>query len=244
MLCYTNTVTRENKPLSILFIGNSFSYYNNLPGLVARFARASNTRLVIGSVLRGGATLKMLWDDGEAPRKLLGKTWDYVVLQERGRLGGVIRDGIVHVSKPQVFIAYATRFDKAAKKIGAKTILYCPPAFLGVARPDDTKKLHAAHKALARKLRAPMIPAGAAFMLARRERPSMNLYAPDKHHPNPLGTYLVASLFYKSLFKKRVSGLPLISYFSKSRKLPKNPKLVKISASDARFLWSVANRTV
>ena len=105
-------MVRKNKPISILFIGNSFSYYHSLPKLIAHFAQVSDCgNLVVDGVFRGGATLKMLWDDGEALRKLHSRTWDYVVLQERGRLGGIVKDGIVHVGKPQVFFAYATRLD-------------------------------------------------------------------------------------------------------------------------------------
>lgn len=236
---------KENRPVSILFIGNSFSYYHSLPKLIARFARVSGCgTLVVDGVFRGGATLKVLWRDGKALKMLRNRTWDYVVLQERGRLGGIIKDGVVHVGKPKAFFAYATRFDKAIKRINAKTILYCPPSFLGVGLPGDAKKLHAAYATLARKLNAPIIPSGAAFALVSKIRPHMNLFEHDRHHPNPLGTYLIACLFYKKLFHKKVSSIPLESYLSRSKRLPKKPKMRKLSKIDAHFLWSVANRII
>ena len=158
---------RKNKSISILFIGNSFSYYHSLPKLVSHFAQASGSgNLIVDGVFRGGATLKMLWHDGEALKKLRSRTWDYVVLQERGRLGGIIKHGIVHVGRPQAFVAYVTRFNEEIKKIGATTMLYCPPSFLGVGLPGDAKKLHAAYVVLARKLHAVMIPSVPAFTLA------------------------------------------------------------------------------
>jgi hypothetical protein len=124
-------IRKKNELISILFIGNSFSYYHSLPKLIAHFAQVSGSgNLVVEGVFRGGGTLKMLWEDGEAIKKLRSKKWDYVVLQERGRLGGIIKNGVVHVGKPQEFIKFITRFDKEIKKINAKTILYCPPAFL------------------------------------------------------------------------------------------------------------------
>ena len=200
----------KTKPISILFIGNSFSYYHSLPKLVAHFVQVSGSgNLIVGGIFRGGATLKMLWCDGGALKKLRSKTWDYVVLQERGRLGGIIKQGIVHVGKPQAFVTYATRFNKEIKKIGATTILYCPPSFLGVGLPGDAKKLHVAYATLARKLHAVMIPSVAAFTLALKKRPDLDLYERDGHHPNPRGTYLIATLFYKKLFRKKASNLPL-----------------------------------
>ena len=234
-------MVRKNKSISILFIGNSFSYYHGLPKLIAHFARVSDCgNLVVDGAFRGGATLKMLWDDGRALKKLHSRTWNYVVLQERGRLGGIVKDGIVHVGRLQVFFAYTTRFDKVIKEINAKTILYCPPSFLGVGLPDDAKKLNTAYAALARKLHAVMIPSGAAFALALKERPRINLFERDGHHPSPLGTYLIASLFYRKLFHKRASSLPLESYVSRSKRLPKKPKMMKVSRIDAEFLKSVA----
>lgn len=233
----------KTKPISILFIGNSFSYCHSLPKLVAHFVQVSGSgNLIVDGVFRGGATLKMLYCDGKALKKLRSKTWDYVVLQERGRLGGIIKHSIVHVGRPQTFVAYATRFNKEIKKIGATTILYCPPSFLGVGLPGDAKKLHAAHAMLARKLHAVMIPSVAAFTLALKKRPDLDLYERDGYHPNPLGTYLIASLFYKKLFRKKVSNFPLESCSSGSQKLPKNPKTVKLSRTDAQFLWSIANQ--
>src|SRR3989344_453022 len=234
---------RKKASLSILFVENSFSYYHSLPKLIARFAQATDCdNLVVDGIFRGGATLKMLWHDERTLKKLRSRSWDYVVLQERGRLGGRIKDGIVHVGSPQEFFTYGTRFDKAIKRINAKTILYCPPSFLGIGLAENAVKLNSEYARLARKLRVPIIPSGAAFMLAAKRRPRLNLYEQDGHHPNPLGVYLVASLFYRKLFQKKISELPLESYFSRSERLPKNPKVIKLSRDDAQFLWAVANR--
>lgn len=234
---------KENKSISILFIGNSFSYYNSLPKLIAYFAQTTGSgNLITEGVFRGGATLKVLWHEGRALRKIRSKNWDCVVLQERGRLGGIVKRGVVHVGRPRIFTTYATRFDKEIKKIGATTLLYCPPSFLGVGLPHDAEKLRVAYTALAKKLHAPTIQSGTAFALSLKKRPNMNLYELDKNHPNPLGTYLIASLFYRKLFHKKAHNLPLESYSSKSQRIPKNPKTIKLSKADVQFLWSIANQ--
>jgi len=233
----------QKKEISILFIGNSFSYYNALPKLVAYFAKASDSaRLTTDGAFRGGATLKILWDEGGALKKLRSRSWDYVVLQEKGRLGGIVKNGVVHVANPRSFFMYATKFDKEIKKIGAKTILYCPPAFLGVGLPEDANKLGAAYSRLLKKLNAIMIPSGLAFAIALRKRPSLLLYEADGQHPNPAGTYLIASMFYRKLFHKKAKQLPLLSYTSHSERLPKKLKKIRISETDAQFLWSIANQ--
>lgn len=235
---------KKNELISILFIGNSFSYYHSLPKLIARFASASGSdRVSVDGVFRGGATLKMLWNDGQTFKKLRSRNWDYVVLQERGRLGGIIKDGVVHVGKPQEFAMYATQFAKEAKKSGAKTILYCPPSFIGLGLLTDAKKLNTLYATVAKKLHAEMISTESAFVLAMKERPDVSLFERDGHHPNSAGVYLIASLFYRKLFRKKISDLPFESYSSKSQRIPANPKTVKLPSVDARFLWSIANRT-
>jgi hypothetical protein len=100
----------RKKTFSILFIGNSFSYFNSLPKLLSDFARSAGVDLLTDGVFQGGATLKILWDNELALKKLRSKKWDYVVLQERGRLGGTIKNGIVHVGRPKPFIKYASKF--------------------------------------------------------------------------------------------------------------------------------------
>lgn len=235
---------RKNKSISILFIGNSFSYYHALPKLIADIAQASGFgNLTVDGAFRGGATLQALWHDGKALKKLRSRDWSYVILQERGRLGGIIKHGVVHVGKPRVFFVYATKFHREIERIGATTILYCPPSFLGTNSPHDAKKLNAAYATLARKLNVEIISPRTAFALASKKRPHLNLYERDGQHPNPLGMYLIACLFYKKLFHKRISRPLLRSYSSRSAKIPKNPKLVKLSKADAQFFLSIANRT-
>ena len=166
----------KNGSISILFIGNSFSYYHSLPKLIAHFAHTSGLGDVfVDGAFLGGATLKMLWDDGYALKKLRSRKWDYIVLQERGRLGGIIKDGVVHVGKPQAFVTYAARFNEEAKKVGAKTILYCPPSFIGVGLLSDARKLNGTYVVVARKLHAQLVSSGSAFMLAIKKVPGHKL---------------------------------------------------------------------
>ena len=233
----------NKKTISILFIGNSFSYYHALPKLVALFAEATDKKSIyVDGAFRGGATLKMLWDEENALTKLNTKRWNYMVLQERGRLGGIIKNDVVHVGKPQEFIKYISQFDKIAQKNRTKTILYCPPSFVGINLPKDAQKLDAIYTKAGKRLHAEVIHAGKACILAKKKRSDIALFEKDGHHPNPLGTYLIAALFYRKIFSKKIKNLPLESFRSRSAQLPKNPKTIKIAEKDAKFIWSIANQ--
>lgn len=75
--------------MNILFLGNSFTYYNDMPDMLAGL---SGGTLNTESVTRGGAYLSEYSDDGSEVRRKLdallaeGKYFDYTVVQEQSLL--------------------------------------------------------------------------------------------------------------------------------------------------------------
>ena len=53
--------TRGSAPLKVLFIGNSFTARNDLPGLVAELAAARGKTLQHRLISAGGASLRTHW---------------------------------------------------------------------------------------------------------------------------------------------------------------------------------------
>ena len=70
------TAFSAETPLRILFLGNSYTYYNNLPGLVEGMARRPVEAV---AVTRGGATLEGLYIGTNALEVLRSSRWDLVV---------------------------------------------------------------------------------------------------------------------------------------------------------------------
>jgi hypothetical protein len=231
---------KTNKDIRILFIGNSYTYYNNLPGLLAYFAKNSLEKVSVKTkmIVQGGVNLKYHWNEKKALKEIRSKRYDYVVLQEQSRLGGTYENGILRVAHPETFFDYARRFDTAIKKAGAKTIF-----FLTWARqdfPNNQSKLNAAYKTIAKRLKATLVPVGPAWQIVRKTKPRISLYSEDQSHPSPLGTYLIGCTFYSVLFDSDPIGLPSKAYQSTSRKIPSSPKMIKLSEKDARFLQEIA----
>ncbi len=69
----------EPKPeIRVLFIGNSFTFYHDLPKMVAELAEAGEQRpLHFDSETPGGYTLEKHWQDGKAVAKIQSGRWDY-----------------------------------------------------------------------------------------------------------------------------------------------------------------------
>src|SRR5260370_8424486 len=73
--------TRRVAPLKALFIGNSFTARNDLPGLVGQLAAARGKRLAHRLISAGGASLRTHWNAGEALQAIQGGPYDHAVPQ-------------------------------------------------------------------------------------------------------------------------------------------------------------------
>ena len=75
-------VAQEAKPLQVLFIGNSYTYGNDLPKMLAELAKAGGqSLLVVEKETPGGWSFKKHWEGGKAVQKIKSKKWDWVILQ-------------------------------------------------------------------------------------------------------------------------------------------------------------------
>ena len=107
-------------PLRVLFVGNSYTYVNDLPGMFTRLAAAGKPAVKVEtqSIVVGGATLRMHINSGAVTKALAASHWDYVVLQEQSHLG------VASLADVEPFQASARELDAAIKKAGAKTVFY------------------------------------------------------------------------------------------------------------------------
>src|SRR5207253_8398187 len=70
----------------LLFIGNSYTYVNDLPAMFADLARSGGHRVEVGMVAEGGATLRDHAGSVATAAKLTSAKWDVVVLQEQSEI--------------------------------------------------------------------------------------------------------------------------------------------------------------
>jgi hypothetical protein len=198
------------RPKRVLFIGNSYTYYNNLPRVLEALAASASPpeRLETRAVVVGGARLQTHWDEGDALDALREGGWDYVVLQEQSTLGILLVNGRHEINDPErILFPYARRFHEEARKKGAKTVL----ALTWSRRhaPEAQARLNHAFFTLGRELGATVAPIGLAWQSVREQHPGIPLYVDDGSHPAPAGTYLAACTLYATLFGRSPEGLAL-----------------------------------
>ena len=74
------------KKMRILFIGNSYTYVNDLPRMLKGMMAVEAIDLETRRVTPGGCTLERHWK-GDAARKAIAEgSWDYVVIQEQSQM--------------------------------------------------------------------------------------------------------------------------------------------------------------
>lgn len=197
------------RPLRVLFIGNSYTYVNNLPQMLFGLAQSATPPrpLETATVVRGGASLQQLWDDGSAVAAIKRGGWDVVVLQEQSRLGNQAPpvNGVLQIGDPTAFHAYARRFDAEIRRAGAKAVFYLTWARQDA--PETQAALNAAYQSIARELNAGLAPVGPAWALALQRHPQLRLHQEDQSHPSITGTYLAACVFYATLYGQSPEAL-------------------------------------
>lgn len=185
---------RAAEPVRVLFIGNSYTYYNDLPALVRQMSLdARQPRpLEVRAVTVGGASLQRHWDGPDARAALAGGRWDYVVIQDFSTLP---------LDDPDTTRAYARRFAEAARQAGARPIFYL--TWAREYAPQNQARLDAVYTELARETGGLLAPVGDAWQLALAGTPKPDLYVDDGSHPTYAGSYLAASVFYSLLYGTR-----------------------------------------
>jgi hypothetical protein len=167
----------------VLFVGNSLTYENDLPRVVAWISRrgSSSPSLVTETIAFPGAALEDHWRRGEALARIDAGGWDVVVLQQGPSSLPESRSHLV---------AWTRRFAERIGKAGATPALYM--VWPARDRAGDRPRVAASYRAAARAVDAPLLPAGEAWVAAWRSDPTLPLYGGDGFHPSPLGTYAAA----------------------------------------------------
>jgi hypothetical protein len=190
--------TEAKREIRILFIGNSFTYYHDLPKMLAELAEAGGQRPVhYETETPGGYTLEKHWQDRSALSRIQNGHWDFVVLQDQSE---------APLLRCNAMIEYGKKFDAEIKKQRARTILYETWALQD--KPEQQTAISSAYEGLARDLNARLAPVGNAWQTALRSDPQLVLHDADHKHPSASGTYLAACVFYGTLFGKSPAGLP------------------------------------
>jgi hypothetical protein len=78
---FTSFISYSQDSLSVLFIGNSYTYVNDLPTLFLNVTQSLGDNATIDSKSNGGYTFQNHLTDPLTHTKIGSQAWDYVVIQ-------------------------------------------------------------------------------------------------------------------------------------------------------------------
>ena len=218
--------------IHVLFVGNSYTSVNDLPGLVRDLSTAGDPTFVVSSVTVGGATLQNHVESTGAVAAIQLGGWDAVVLQGQS---------VEPLYQPTTFQSAAVQLDVEIDGVGAQTVFFetwarAPghavynESWSGGNPTAMQAGLRVAYQAAAVATGGVMAPVGDGWETALADHPSVVLHSGDGSHPTMAGSYLAACLFYLVLTGQQTIVAPAAAP-------------VGLAESDAATLRAVAEAT-
>jgi len=194
---------QKTGPLRVLFIGNSHTFFNDMPVIFGQIAKADGREITVESVTKGGWTLEKHANKNDEcgkqiDRLLREERFDCVILQENS-------DMLMSSAY------YPARYEAAVRSLvarirenGAVPILYSTWGNWLSKNTMDTEKTRTLAKrntSIGRELDVPVAYAGFAFMEVYSDPQNpLKLHYTDNHHPSLAGSYLAAMTIYATAF--------------------------------------------
>jgi hypothetical protein len=181
----------------VLFIGNSLTQGNDVPGMVRDLAAAAGLGWQVEAQLLSGAGLEDHWDRGTAPSRIRSGSWDAVVLQQ----------GPSSLPESRANLRQWTgEFDLLVRQAGGRSALYM--VWPDLARFAWFDRVRDSYALAARDVEGWFLPAGESWRAAWEEEPGLQLYGGDGFHPNVAGSWAAALTIFCGLSGLPPDGLP------------------------------------
>lgn len=211
---------KNDDVLDVLFIGNSYTHYFDMPTLLQGMAESAGCRMNTLMVAPGGSSLKLHANNGETLAALSSRKWDAVVLQNFSQLPSQPADVVraktfpyvktlvdsIRESDPQTKVYYYVTWGRRDGDVRN-----CKSHNLVCTFDGHTEALQRGYSMYAEEFGGRLVDVGGAWAKAYRDERapirSRQLYAPDGSHPSLRGSYLAASVFFATLYSASPVGL-------------------------------------
>lgn len=235
VLCSCSLTTKCNDAQDtsctrVLFIGNSYTFVNDLPNTFAKLAKSGGNKVEVAVAAQGGWTLSDHIQSPETLHLLNSTKWEFVVLQEQSQIPSVAR------ARAQAMYPAARELVQMIKDIGATPIFFVTWAHRdgwsenGMNDYESMQtQINYGYVEIAQELNAPIAPVGEAWLTAVNQYPDLILWQEDGSHPTEQGTYLAACVFYAVIFHESPNGLDYRA---------------SLSRENASIIQSIASSTV
>lgn len=217
--CLKSSASGPSGPGSgILFVGNSLTYWNDLPLIVqAIFDAARGDSYDVAMVAFPDVSLEDHWLDGTARNQIERGGWKIVVLQQ----------GPSSLPESRTLLRdYVGRFSQRIKSIGARPALYS--VWPQQSRVADFDRAIESYRIAADDVGGMFFPVADAWRAAWSHDSTLALYSADGLHPTVAGSYLAALVIYGVISGKSPVGLPVEIALRDGRPLTVPPAIAAV----------------
>jgi len=234
----TKPVVEERPTMRVLFIGNSYTYHNNMPLIFENLAQhdpSSHFYIKTDMFVEGGARLLDLWNNPLKNDILTREKWDYVVLQPQSLWA---MTDMKFKNNDRALELWA----KAIRSIGAKPVFfmtwprhanstdYRNPDLPFMGSPMQMYENIARRTAYLTKRHDLMtVPIGDYWFYTTINNLDIPLYDADGSHPSIYGSSLTAMLLYTALVDKTLDD---IKYKPNAAKAAQYNEILSLAAQD------------
>ena len=231
---------QTNKLDSVMFVGNSFFYYNNsLHNHLRKIISGDNSVETINtrSITINGSSLSWHSVDAYLDNKNIGSFRidsnndnKYIESKDTSIDAVIFMDCSlcsIHPKTKDNFHKYVAKHSETIRARGAEPMLFMSWPYKN--KKDMVFELREEFIKAANANDILLVPAGEAFHNLNLTHPEIDLYTPDMRHPSAEGTYLAAAVVFGTLFKKKTEG---------------NKNIMNLDPEDALKIQKIADKTV
>jgi hypothetical protein len=183
------TVKLSNKVYSILFVGNSLTYTNNIPLLVKKKAKLKGINLNIKVIAYPNYALFDHWNNGKVQKLISRKNYDFVIVQQGPSSQNKGR---------QLLLEYAEKFSQLCKNNNTKLVLYM--VWPSVDNFHTFGSVINNYREAAVKNKAILCPVGEVWKTHIEKTNNFDYYSFDNFHPSLKGSQVIADVIVQHLF--------------------------------------------
>ena len=188
--------------MKVLFIGNSHTFYNDMPQIFKNICDEKGKDVEVAMQAFGGKTYG--WHYGQMTElrfALMHGGFDYIIMQQAA-----------HSPCPakEETLADGGKIIELARKCGVTPIQTMPWA--EKRDPDHQKGMYDIYNTLSEMYGVKLAYAGNVFEDVFYNHPEIDMYWKDGEHASPYGSYTIAMSVYAAIFDESVKGLAPNSY--------------------------------
>jgi len=216
LIALTFSFCLNAQDLNILFVGNSYTYVNDLPNLLTSLSQSNDKKITTTSFTTGGARFMTHWQNENLKQVIKKGDYDIMILQGQSQEVAFPPNQFYNEVYP-----YAKSLDSLYKVYNPKgRVIYfmtwgyrygdkqnCQFYSPFCSYETMSKELCKNYSTMASDFQSELSPIGSAWLyLYNQDTASFDLHSQDYSHPNTKGSYFAACVLYTTIFQKEISS--------------------------------------